>query len=267
MLSATGEKKTRGALWPVRHQREVFEFIPKSGTDLLARALPYMAFTTVVNNVIIEKGTLKTPLSSHELPYEDHYNDAFATVFSTMGYTVTRPLNTEGKVDLIVAFVDENSQKTCAIESIMAHRDTNTLVRLSQHEIVFYLLTLFVFSRPFFFILGRQANHNEHARRFSNGGTPKYSSANFKLLITIGSDKDLVGNHVTGIVHVEGLEIVGLVVSQAHDSYQMFVRQSGDQNVLGPFFLPCDRVAKTIEITDFARFTSAQRTKKRDAIC
>ena len=75
----------------------------------------------------------------------------------------------------------------------------------------------------------------------------------------------MVRNHVEGIVHVEGLEIVGLVVSRAHDSYEMFVRQSGD--VSGPFFLPCDRVAKSIEVTDFARFTSAQRTKKRNALC
>ena len=67
--------------------------------------------------------------------------------------------------------------------------------------------------------------------------------------------------HVENIEHVAGVEVVGLVVSQAHDSYEIFVRQSAE--VKGPFFLLCDRVAKSFEGYDFRPFTSVQRSKKR----
>jgi hypothetical protein len=44
---------------------------------------------------------------------------------------------------------------------------------------------------------------------------------------------------------VAGVEFVGLVVSQAHDSYEMFVRDAAasqqSAKVKGPFFLLCDR--------------------------
>jgi len=130
------------------YQRDLIEFRPKTGSDLLARALPFMTFTTVVDNVIIHDGRLKTSLSPHILPYEDHYNDALAKVFEDLGYSVSRPLNAEGKGDLIVCFEEGNSnKKTCAIETIMAHR---TLVRHSQKELVVDLLTLYAFSPALF---------------------------------------------------------------------------------------------------------------------
>ena len=114
------------------YQRDLTEFGPESGSDLLARALPFMSLTTVVDNVFMHDGKLKTSLSPQALPYEDHYNDAFAKVFEDLGYSVSRPLNAEGKVDLIVSFEDRNSnKKTCAIETIMAHR---TLVSHSQKK-------------------------------------------------------------------------------------------------------------------------------------
>lgn len=135
----------------VGYQRDLIQYMPNSGSDLLARALPFMTFITVVDNLIIHEGKLKTSMSPHMLPYEDHYNDALAKVFEDLGFTVSRPLNAEGKVELIVCFEDENSiEKTCAFETIMAHR---TLVRHSQKELVIDLLVLHAFSQAFFFIL------------------------------------------------------------------------------------------------------------------
>lgn len=72
--------------------------------------------------------------------------------------------------------------------------------------------------------------------------------------------------HVESIEHVAGVEVVGLVVSQAHDSYEMFVRDaaaSQSAKVEGPFFLLCDRVAKSVEGPDFRPFTSVQHSNKR----
>ena len=47
-----------------------------------------------------------------------------------------------------------------------------------------------------------------------------------KTLLTIGSDTNTVKSRVEEVNHVSGVEVVGLVVSQAHDSYQMFVRKA-----------------------------------------
>jgi hypothetical protein len=130
------------------YQRNLTQFVPKSGSDLLSRALPFMTFTTVVDNVIINDGKLKTSLSPQALPYEDHYNDALAGVFTDLGYTVAQPKDAEGKVDLIVHFEDGNSnKKTCVIETIMTHR---RIVSYSQKVLVVDLLTLHAFSQAFF---------------------------------------------------------------------------------------------------------------------
>lgn len=70
--------------------------------------------------------------------------------------------------------------------------------------------------------------------------------------------------HVEGIEQITGVEIVGLVVSQTHDSYKMFVRDgAASAKVGGPFFLLCDRVAKSFEGSDILPFISVQRSKKR----
>ena len=112
-----------------KFQREMLDFIPKTGSDLLARVLPFMSFTTVIDNVIIHNGKLKTPLSPQQLPYEDHYNSALGKVLGDLGYSPAMPLNSDGKVDLIASFNDENAKtKTCAIETIMSHTGS-TLVR------------------------------------------------------------------------------------------------------------------------------------------
>ena len=61
--------------------------------------------------------------------------------------------------------------------------------------------------------------------------------------------------------YVEGVEVVGLVVSQAHDSYEMFVRKATESaKVEGPFLLLCDGVSKKFEGN---HLKSAQGSKKR----
>jgi hypothetical protein len=100
---------------------------PKSCADLLARVLPYMTFTTVVefptSNI---DGKPNNPLSSGGLPYEEQYSAAMASVLQKLNIIVSTPQNPNaGKVDLLVTFKDG---KTCAVENIMA---TSSKVRSS----------------------------------------------------------------------------------------------------------------------------------------
>ena len=90
------------------------------GYDLLARALPFMSFATVIDNPIPDtNGNLQTSSSASDLPYEDHYNAALVKVFQKLKYTVSTPQSpNKGKVDVVVTF----RNKTCAIETIMATR-------------------------------------------------------------------------------------------------------------------------------------------------
>ena len=94
---------------------------PRSGADMVVRALPFMSFATVIDNPIPRKdGKLNTPLSqsSDKLPFEDDYNDAFAKILrDELHYTVSTPKGTtRGKTDFVVTYADN---KTCALESIM----------------------------------------------------------------------------------------------------------------------------------------------------
>lgn len=115
------------------YQRECTKKIPHSAADLMARALPFMSFATVIDNALPDKEgegskaplsqtttKLKSPLSNDALPFEDHFNDALAAVLSKLGYTVSRPLNqTIGKTDVVVTY---DGSKTCALEAIIATR-------------------------------------------------------------------------------------------------------------------------------------------------
>ena len=63
---------------------------------------------------------------------------------------------------------------------------------------------------------------------------------------------------------VAGLEIIGLVVSQAHDNYTMYVKPTSSksqQEIQGPFFFVVDRVAKALQKGAHDQFivVSAQR--------
>ena len=112
-----------GDLFPkeLGYQRQLIETDPKSGADMVARALPFMSFATIVDNLIPANGReLKTSLSADHLPYEDHYNSAMAQVLKDMKYTVSTPLNPiTGKVDVLVTLGGDN---ICAIETILATR-------------------------------------------------------------------------------------------------------------------------------------------------
>ena len=103
---------------------DLTDFLPQSGSDLLARAFPYMTFSSVVDNAIRHDGRLlQSPLSSVNLPNENHYNKALWAVYQfNLGYKASAPENTDGKVDLLLEYVEDSNQKTCAVETIMAHR-------------------------------------------------------------------------------------------------------------------------------------------------
>lgn len=82
--------------------------------------------------------------------------------------------------------------------------------------------------------------------------------------MVIGSNSAMVRRRVQEVEQVDDVEIVGLVVSPAHDSYQMFVRESseGEVKMKRPFFLLCDRIAKSFDPSEEFRdlaFTSAQQ--------
>ena len=68
-------------------------------------------------------------------------------------------------------------------------------------------------------------------------------------MITIGLNKDTVLRRVKeASVEAHQLEIIGLVVSAAHDTYETYVRPDSSTNeIQGPFFFVCDRVAKSLE--------------------
>ena len=86
------------------------------------------------------------------------------------------------------------------------------------------------------------------------------SQAVLKTLLIIGY-KDSVEKCLRETSGVEGLDIVGLVVSQAHDSYKMSVKPASSTQTLGPFFFVCDRVAKSLQPDNHGNYhvISAQR--------
>ena len=94
--------------------------------------------------------------------------------------------------------------------------------------------------------------HNEHAGRYekkrNNKKTKNYTDGTYKTLITIGSNEQEVRQRMIETTPPADLEFVGLVVSLAHDCYNMLVKPPNG-NIEGPFFFACDRVAKSLEPT------------------
>jgi len=112
------------------YEREWTKKTPQSAADLMARALPFMSFATVVDNplpmvesdVHLSQSTteLKSPLSKNELPFEDDYSKALAAILGEVGYAVSTPFNNlTGKADVVVTY---DGSRTCALEAIMATR-------------------------------------------------------------------------------------------------------------------------------------------------
>jgi hydrogenase maturation factor len=56
-----------------------------------------------------------------------------------------------------------------------------------------------------------------------------------KCMITIGVEKDEVLARMNEQKH-KSVDIIGLVVSQAHDSYVMLVKAAGSEQIEGAFF-------------------------------
>ena len=84
-----------------------------------------------------------------------------------------------------------------------------------------------------------------------------YESAHHKAVLAIGSKKAMVKKRVEEMVECMkgkqgGPQIVGLVVSITHDSYEMILPGQD------PIFFVCDRVAKTLRKDDYGRFVTAQ---------
>lgn len=77
-------------------------------------------------------------------------------------------------------------------------------------------------------------------------------------MLTIGSDRKRVKSLVddlTGSIKdkQDAPEIIGIVVSITHDSYEMYCQDNEE-----PLFFVCDRVAKCLEKDQHGRFVSAQ---------
>ena len=81
--------------------------------------------------------------------------------------------------------------------------------------------------------------------------------AHHKAVLTIGSKEAMVKKRVEEMVEcMKGKEnrpqIVGLVVSITHDSYEMILPGQD------PIFFLCDRVAKSLSKDKYGRFVTAQ---------
>ena len=83
--------------------RKLLSQFPSTAADLVARALPHMSFSTVVDNPLpVKEGDgkelsqtekLKTPLSKSALPFEDNYNQALAQMLTNLHCTVSTPFD------------------------------------------------------------------------------------------------------------------------------------------------------------------------------
>jgi hypothetical protein len=188
---------------------------PSSCADLLARALPFMSFVDVVSSPTKVENINQSPLSADGLPFEDHYNDAIVSTLQQLKFDVCKPLSEKfGKVDVYVTL---KTDVTFGIEPIMATRTPK--------------------------------DHKEHVDRFDPAnGKSNYSNATHKCLVTIGQSSKTVLKRVNETAAEHGVDIIGLVVSQAHDSYTMYVKFANDNIAKDPLFFACDRVAKSLQL-------------------
>jgi hypothetical protein len=202
---------------------------PSSCADLLARALPFMSFVDVVSSPTKVENINQSPLSADGLPFEDHYNDAIVSTLQQLKFDVCKPLSEKfGKVDVYVTL---KTDVTFGIEPIMATRTPK--------------------------------DHKEHVDRFDPAnGKSNYSNATHKCLVTIGQSSKTVLKRVNETAAEHGVDIIGLVVSQAHDSYTMYVKSANDNIAKDPLFFACDRVAKSLDAD--LNIVSAQELKHID---
>jgi hypothetical protein len=118
-------------------------------------------------------------------------------------------------------------------------------------------------------------NHKQHVDRFnhtnndptSKYNTSTYNQAKMKCIVTIGQDDSVVRGLVEKTAADHGVDIIGLVVSQAHDSYAMYIKSAiGGGDVQGPVYFACDHVAKSLKTTVHGELqvVSAQELKHMD---
>ena len=214
-------------------------FTPNSCADLLARVLPDMDFAAVVKFPTTNaNGNPKSPLSSGGLPHEDQYSAAMGKVLDRLKINWSAPLNpNDGKVDLFATF---NDGSTCVIENIMA---TSSQVSFSSGDCMVEVACIFHSTQQP--CHSSQTQHSEHLRRF-NQINSNYHNAMLKCMVTIGLKQADVLDHLNQHKH-KSVDIIGLVVSQAHDSYTMHVKPAGSEDIEPPVFFVCDRVAKALQ--------------------
>jgi hypothetical protein len=102
---------------------------------------------------------------------------------------------------------------------------------------------------------------NGHPRKFRTKSKPHYSSPKYKCVVAIGSDEAEMKRKVKAANGTGGVEIVGLVVSVAHDSYTMYRKSPGAAAMQGPYYIPCDGVARSLDGSDVV---SAQQFHSRE---
>ena len=91
-----------------------------------------------------------------------------------------------------------------------------------------------------------QKVQNEHASRFSKEDQKNYYEADLKVLLTIGDERSVTKSLLESIDNVPGVAVVGMIVSQAHNSFNMLIRDADSTAINGPLFLHCDSVSRTI---------------------
>ena len=123
---------------------------------------------------------------------------------------------------------------------------------MKQLLVLRFLTSLFACSNP-------KTSHEEHAQRFLDPKESNYTDAHHRALLIIGSQKERVKGPVEGVAACmkdkdkQGSpQIIGLVVSLTHDSYEMYVPGKD------PIFLVCDRVAKSLGQDEHGHLIAAQ---------
>lgn len=97
------------------YKPKLIKKVPNTAADLLARALPYMSFATVVDNPLpmdqegdtelSQAEGLRTSLPCNKLPHEDNYNQALAAMLTKLNYRVSTPFDKKnGKTNVVVTY-------------------------------------------------------------------------------------------------------------------------------------------------------------------
>jgi len=95
--------------------------------------------------------------------------------------------------------------------------------------------------------------HNGYGRHVDRQDGLFYSQVDRKGVITIGSSKSVLIDYINTMTASADVEVIGLLINAAHDSYEIYVKLPQQENVEEPMSLLCDNVAKTVEIDSQGR--------------